>query len=169
MINKNLKYTHENDGVDHINIFSKGKTELGRMLSHFYLAPFIHSYFGPFQSMEGLWYYVRAEQPDDKLRMLHGHEAKFYGKELKSKFLSNFHTIVIDANYQKIVQNDDIKKLMIESTLPFDHYYIFGNDKSYKQVKLAQFEWLIDGFESIRTKLKNNETYVSPDYAKLLL
>jgi hypothetical protein len=28
------------DGVDHINVYSKGKTELGRMLSNFYPSPF---------------------------------------------------------------------------------------------------------------------------------
>lgn len=156
--------TPDQDGITHINIFSKGSTELGRKLSHFAYAPFIHPYFGPFKSMEGFWYYIRAVEPDDKLRELVGHEAKFYGREKETKFLNNFQEIIMDANYQKIEQNPDIKKLMLESTLPFDHYYTFGP----KQVRLSQFIWLIEGFESIRTAIKNNQPYEEVDYVKLL-
>lgn len=163
------QFAPQNDGVTHINIFSKGKTELGRRLSHFDKSPFIHPYFGPFNSMEGFWYYIRAVKPDDKLRMLIGHEAKFYGRELESRFLPNFQTIIMDANYQKIMQNPEIKDLMIESTLPFDHYYTFGSYNAIKQVRLQQFSWLVEGFEQIRRKLKNGETFEKLDYEKLLV
>lgn len=163
--NQNLP---QDDGITHINIFSKGRTELGRLLSNFAETPFIHPYFGPFNSMEGFWYYVRAVKPDDKLRMLVGPEAKFYGKKLESRFLKNFQTIIMDAIYHKVVQNPKIKNLMIESTLPFDHYYTFGSHNSIKQVRLAQFTWLIEGFEDIRKRLKNNEPYRPLDYQKLL-
>ncbi len=158
------QFIPNDDGITHINIFSKGNTELGKRLSHFSNAPFIHPYFGPFKCMEGFWYYLRAVKPDDKLRELVGSEAKFYGKNLETRFLNNFQTLIIDANYQKIVQNPDIRKLMIESTLPFDHYYTFG----IKQVRLPQFVWLIEGFEEIRRKLKNNEPPEFLDYEELL-
>lgn len=34
------KFLKENDGIDHINIYSKGKTELGCLLSNFAFSPF---------------------------------------------------------------------------------------------------------------------------------
>jgi hypothetical protein len=47
----------EEDGVTHINIYSKGKTELGRWLTNFSYSPFNHPEYGKFLSMEGFWYW----------------------------------------------------------------------------------------------------------------
>lgn len=158
------QFVPNDDGTTHINIFSKGNTELGRRLSHYSYSPFIHPYFGPFKCMEGFWYYLRAVKPDDKLRELVGAEAKFYGKELETHFLHNFQKLIVDANYQKIIQNPEIKQMVMESTLPFDHYYTFGT----KQVRLPQFIWLIEGFEEIRRKLNEDETFEKLNYEELL-
>ena len=44
-----------NDGIDHINVYSKGKTELGRMLTNFAYIPF--EYKGiKYASVEAWWY-----------------------------------------------------------------------------------------------------------------
>ena len=39
------------DGIEHINIYSKGKTELGRLLTNFAQTPFIHPEYGRFESV----------------------------------------------------------------------------------------------------------------------
>jgi len=165
-------FTPENDGITHINIYSQGKTLLGRKLSHFDKAPFVHPYFGLFQSMEGFWYYVRADTSKieaeklEKLRSLYGHEAKFYGKKLPSRFLPSFNTVIMDANFQKIIQNPDIVELMIKSVLPFDHYYV--NRNTSRQIRIQGFEWLINGFEVIREQIKQGQNPEPLDYEALM-
>jgi hypothetical protein len=46
------------DGVTHINVYSRGNTELGRLLSNFAHTPFSHPEFGEFASVEGFWYWL---------------------------------------------------------------------------------------------------------------
>lgn len=149
-----MAYARE-DGVSHINIYSRGQTELGRMLSHFYRSPFKHPFYGKFNSMEGFWYYVKAAKPDDQLRRLVGFEAKLYGKELPTGPLyDSFYDVIVEANFHKIVQNPRIAQLMVDSTLPFDHYYLFPPGPIF--VRQAGFEWLVKGFEDIRAELKSS-------------
>jgi hypothetical protein len=47
-------YKSKDDGITHINIYSKGKTELGRWLSNFTYHP-IETEDGKFDSVEGYW------------------------------------------------------------------------------------------------------------------
>lgn len=168
---KDSKFTHgptsvlgfkkENDTVDHINIHSMADSELGRKLSHFAHTPFVHPHFGPFYSMEGFWYFARCgfdEQLAHRLRYLSGFRAKQTGKSLPYKWSENFKEDIIAANYQKIIQNENICELMIASELPFDHYYTFGvkgdQDAAKRIITPKDSEWLVPGFEAIRTALK---------------
>ena len=50
------------DGIDHINIYSKGYTKLGRLLSNFTKSEFTHPIYGHFMSVEGFWYYIKLEK-----------------------------------------------------------------------------------------------------------
>lgn len=150
-----LGFTVEKDGIDHINIHSVGKTELGRLLSHFAHTPFTHPYFGPFYSMEGFWYFARCgfnEKIANRMRYLSGFRAKQAGRDLPQKRFDEFQQDIIAANYQKIILHDNIRELMIKSTLPFDHYYTFGVQGRHVTPKGA--EWLVQGFEEIRTALQ---------------
>ena len=49
------------DGITHINICSKGKTELGRLLSNFAHTPFWLQGAGRFESVEGYWFWLGTE------------------------------------------------------------------------------------------------------------
>jgi hypothetical protein len=150
-----LGFSVDTDGKDHINIHSVGKTELGRLLSHFAHTPFTHPHFGPFYSMEGFWYFARCgfnEKIGNRLRYLSGFRAKQTGKELPYQWYAEFKDDIIAANYQKIIQHENIRELMIKSELPFDHYYTFGPNSRHVTPKGA--EWLVQGFEDIRTALK---------------
>lgn len=140
------------DGVTHCNIYSKGRTELGRQLSHFANTPFVHPHYGPFHSMEGFWYYIKAAEEDDTLRTLWGRQAKEYGKRLPIMRRDNFKQLIIEANFYKIEQTSEIKRMMEDSALRFDHYYLFGNGPVF--VRPPGFGWLVEGFEEIRRLLK---------------
>lgn len=52
----------ELDGIDHINVYSQGKTKLGRLLSNFANTPFEIPGLGRFQSVESYWYYGSREK-----------------------------------------------------------------------------------------------------------
>lgn len=150
-----MGYSKAKDGVDHINIHSMGKTELGKLLSHFAHAPFVHPYLGPFYSIEGFWYFARAgfNEQNSRLRYLSGFRAKQVGREITDlKWYKEFKDDILAANYQKIIQHDRIRELMIESELPFDHYYTFGELNVHVTPK--ESEWLIRGMEDIRLALK---------------
>ena len=48
------------DGVTHINVYSKGTTALGRALSNFAHIPFMVVPNGRFESIEAYWYWLRV-------------------------------------------------------------------------------------------------------------
>jgi hypothetical protein len=159
----NAQSADTGDGVNHINIWAHGKTELGKLLAHFSHTPFKHPYFGPFNSMEGFWYYIKTEERDDALRRLSGKRAKDLGKQYERKYIKNFHEIIITANFYKIEQNPRIKELMIESTLPFQYYYLYGEHQL--RIDPPGYEWLVKGFEEIRTMLKEGRRPPDLDYS----
>ena len=54
-----MSYPHPmNDGVDHINVYSKGATELGRFLTNMNNIP-VNTKHGRFQSVEGYWHWLK--------------------------------------------------------------------------------------------------------------
>ena len=140
------------DGIDHINIYSKGQTELGRMLSNFYYLPF-ECEDGKFNSIEGYWYWIGNH--DDRLRNEFGYAAKRLGKELGQKITitdEEFKLKIRIAINIKLL-TEPLKTKLINSTLPFDHYYVFGG-----VVKSAGFKWIIKHIEEARSNLKHNES-----------
>jgi hypothetical protein len=136
------------DGIDHINVGPKAQTELGLLLSHFTESRFTHPYLGPFNSMEGYWFYVKAKKTDDRLRSLSGKAAYQVGKGIEHIRRRYFRTIIMDGNYQKIKQNDRLRELLIESTLPITQYYTFGPNNI--PINPQTFPWLVNDFETLR-------------------
>jgi hypothetical protein len=152
------------DGVDFINIYSQGKTGIGKKLSHFAHTPFTHPFFGPFESMEGFWFYMKTGKQHDQLRSLYGNRAKQYGKQLKTIHYAEFKEDILAGNYQKIIQDEALCQAFINSDLPLTHYYLFKrgvSEQSAMDSKIPPLvifpknsDWLIDGLEDIRTALK---------------
>lgn len=136
------------DGVHHINIYSKGKTEIGRWLSNFSYSP-IQTKNGDFKSIEGYWYWITTL--NDRLRELHGFPAKKLGKE-SEKILE-----VSDEIFkQKIKDAIDIKlkinpKWVAEKVnLPLVHYYEYGG----KRIEKQEYNWITEHIEMRVNQLK---------------
>ena len=162
------------DGVTHINIDSYAKTELGRMLVHKFPAKFEHPTFGRFKSVEGFWGFIRDGARDDQWRYLSGMPAKRETRNLGPRYITNFHQIIMEANFYKVDQNEAIKALMLASSLPFDHYYIFRSDEMADDnpglpTRPQIAPWLIRGFEEIRQLLKDGKRPEKPDYSDVYL
>lgn len=138
----------ENDGVDHINIYSQGKTELGKWLTNFAYSPIDILEHGKFNSIEGYWYWLGTK--DERLRRLSGWEAKRLGKTLEAKEVDGFEDLIRKAIDIKLKSSPQKMKEFAASNLPFDHYYVFGGLK-----KDAGYKWILEHFENRRTLLKD--------------
>lgn len=151
-------YDYRNDGEDHINILArKAKTLLGHRLSHFAHSPFTHPYYGVFQSMESFWHYASTGYIHEELRDEVGFKAKKAAEGLRKVWYTEFTEDIMVANYQKIMQDPSLSQLMIESELPFTHYYLMPDEMNPGRIKMVtprESRWLVKGFEDIRTALK---------------
>jgi len=137
--------------IDHINIYSKSEHELGRMLSNFYRCD-VPTRHGTFKSVEGYWYWLKTN--DNKLRTMSGYEAKSYGSSLVPTYKYNekdFKSDIIYAIFMKIKGNEKIERKLVNSTLPFKHYYVY--DK--KIIDLPEYQWIVDAITFFRNELKN--------------
>lgn len=143
------------DGIDHINIWEKGSTDLGIALSHMADLPFSHETYGRFRSVEGFWHYIRSVTRDDRTRVMAGFKAKKFGDSLESHRVDNFKEIIMDANWQKINQYPPIVEFLKASTLPLDHYYLYNLDPNIRVRPYSAF-WMIAGFEEIRKAIKED-------------
>lgn len=156
------------DGIEHINVYTKGSTMLGRALSNLSDYSFEHPLYGHFRTVEGFWYYALLGYQHDDFRELSGFDAKALGKEWRkgsnwnrvpdylripaeAEFRSNIR-LAVDA---KIEQNSAIKELLRQSHLPLVHYYWYGNIDN-PNVKEAGHQWLIEHIEGTRNRLQQN-------------
>lgn len=144
------------DGYTHINIYSKGKTKLGRDLSNFSSFSFTLEPYGWFPSVESFYFWFLTGQKHDELRKLSGAASKAAAKkyehervELTEERLS----VIQDAICAKIVQNKDLSERLKKSVLPFKHYYVYGG----KVIEIDD-NWFVQTFEYIRTVLKEGDT-----------
>lgn len=152
-------YNPDEDGITHINIYSQGKTELGRLLSNFAYSPFVYEPYGAFASAESYWYWYLTGQQHEGLRTLYGYQAKAAGQKYRNDRLdvlglsdSDF-KVMEEMLVHKIAHNPHIAELLQESTLPFCHYYVY----STRVIVPDGIDWLSDTYEVIRTALKGTE------------
>lgn len=137
-----------NDGVTHINIYSKGKTALGRALSNFAHFPF-ECEDGKFNSVEGYWYWLSTK--DDRLRSLSGLEAKQVGRELRGDDWNNSEEFQAKIRGALRIKLDSMKEQLRMSTLKFVHYYVYNGKVS--QPKEGQ--WIVDFITEFRASLSS--------------
>ena len=135
------------DGVTHINIYSEGKTELGRRLTNFSKNDFEHPVFGWFQSMEAFWYWCSTGYKHEHFRSKWGIDAKRAGQSKPKIPSPDFKQHLIEGLHCKLAYWPDIYKLLSESTLPLTHYYVLH----YSVVATQSFDFLLDELELIRS------------------
>jgi hypothetical protein len=169
---KSFPYHPSQDGKDHINVYSKGQTEIGKLLTNFAHTPFESKKHGHFESVEGYWYWRTLSKtlPETELsvlRKLVGFKAKDTGKKLKEKAIQEFGEIQKDNEFQedileaircKLRQNKDVLNKLCETNLPLTHYYSYGAGENPKIMPLPQYDWMIDEISRIRM--------VTQDYLK---
>lgn len=145
-------FNPEDDGITHINIYSKGKTELGRKLSN-WSHTYIETSIGGFDSIEGLIFYLGSF--DERLRKLSGYNAKKLGEELDRGIRlpeDVFRRLVVEAMKRKVEADNQLETFLKRSTLPLTHYYCYGG----KVINISKWQWQIDEWEKIRQQYKGD-------------
>lgn len=152
-----------NDGLDHLNIYSNGRTELGRVLSNFYKEEFnTVNGDGNFMSIEGYfhWLGVSEDCPNrDTLRYLFGKDARVAGRNFKCTYgRSNKYT---KDEFQEIICKEVSRKfyrhqnLLIDNILLWDvpiyHYMIFDGNKIKDFTE--KYKWFVDCIEKTRNDI----------------
>ena len=147
------------DGVTHINIYSKGQTELGRMLTNFSKFPIVTED-GTFMSVEGYWYYLSISENEprrEELRKAYGFWAKKLGKEIleetnggkNSRFDKRFEEKILKAIWYKFKRNTHLLTNK-NKNLPFEHYYNYGG----KVIDVKEkYLWMVEGISKMRDVL----------------
>lgn len=178
------------DGIDHINIYSRGKAWLGRELSNF--APLPQPIEIPIMLMtfdcktiEGAWYIHRIndsmQQSPDAVKFLEkfnkvydNHRSDFtilqgsnglYVKRAGRKILKALETekdhsdwfkkTMKDLFRRKVEVNPALRKALVESELPFAHYYYYGKEDNPKVIPCPHLDWVVEAWEAIRKELRD--------------
>ena len=140
------------DGVTHVNIYSQGRTTLGKMLSNWQYYSLNTKDDGRFSSIEGYWFWLGTNDCPQRelLRKLDGYQAKELGEKLRNEYGKrhepDFQHKILNAIEMKI--NDNIHLFRNDiAKLPFEHYYVYDN--TVVDVK-NKYKWLIDGIDRLR-------------------
>lgn len=145
----------ENDGIDHINTYSRGATTLGRFLSNFWVDPagsYIDTEDGPFKTIEGYWYWLGCR--DERLRDTTGLASKKLGRELlvpdfPKLGIKEFQHKIAYAITVKIFSHPEFADQLRTSVLPLVHYYVY--DK--RVIEVRQVDWLMAYLDFLRQEL----------------
>lgn len=158
----------DSDGIDHINVYSKAKTQLGRNLSNFAHLPFNHPKHGFFASMEAYWYWVKTGMKHNNLRRLYGLSAKTAGirEDIVKIDSALFMDLICDGLRLKILQNTSLRDALKNSNLPLRHYYVYGTNPSVVREKKDD-QWQMTCLEEIRQKLKSGTVITLSDGSSL--
>lgn len=153
------------DGVGHINMWYKGKTDLGKALSLDIDLPFTHPVFGRFTCLKGFWHYVVSKSHDDAYRDLTGGDLRKYANKDESRKVLNFRAAILQACWIRIKSYSVIADSLKASTLPLDSYYRFNGVDSGVPIRDKTTEWFVEGMELIRKALKDG---VEPDFTRFM-
>lgn len=150
------------DGVDHINIYSKGKTSLGRALTNMF--QFTFEYNGcTFHSVEQAWHYFKfldinplvaqhilsLENSYDCLKYA---RANSVPETVAFVQTDAFRNRIKDVIITRLQADDALRVQLKNSVLPFKHYFVYGADAVRDQSD--KYSWLIQIFEDLRTELQ---------------
>lgn len=144
------------DGDKHLNIYSRGKTHLGRWLSNFTHSPFTHPEYGKFESMEGFWYWASTGMNHHNLKSVWGFKAKQVGREYPKVKNDKFRGMIKSALRCKLTQHPDELERFLGNKLPLEHYYYYGNiqNQNTKIIVPPSGKMLIDILNELKEELR---------------
>lgn len=139
----------EQDGVSHVNVFTRGRMKLGRDLSNFQECNIEHPYFGRFRTLEGLWHYLKTGRSEELFRVMNGHDSRKKGKDMESFHYPLFTKMFKLGMVEKLAKNPQLQQELIKNTLPLVHYYNFRGTIHVP----PRHEWQIEFWQTLRETL----------------
>lgn len=160
-----MEFECEQDGITHVNVYSKSRSKLGRTLSNFAHTP-ITIEEDHFESIESWWYWTKmnninksvlfpvfSPEQISEIKKKIGKEAKSYFRDLFKDDSSSFSPSKEElkaAYLQKLKEHPEIEKMLLENTLPFTHYYMMFD----KKVDADSTLWTAKLWEEIKLELQ---------------
>lgn len=143
------------DGIKHINIWSRGRTSLGKWLSNFTLAPF-NMDGRDFASMEAYWYWLSTGRQHHYLCNLFGPSAKSAGSKLPRVAMDSaeFQSMIARAFVCKLTAHPLQMADLLYSHLPFRHYFVYGNGAQQVIDRTGQHLWQMHLWDHLRIYLR---------------
>lgn len=158
-------YTPDQDGITHINVYTKSNTEIGKLLSNLSDSPINHPKYGYFFCLESLWYWLILGKNDHQLKDMNGYEAKKFGQaKITNKeeydFITeskSFRAEFKDGIRAKLLSNTKTLQLLVDTkNLPITHYYFYtpkdGDLSRAKVIYKDNHQWQMDIISEIRLK-----------------
>lgn len=140
------------DGINHINMYSKAKTKLGKFLTNMSNVP-VKTQHGVFESMEGYWYWLSTGMRHDSFREANCFEAKKVGRSMERVADPSFQRYIKEAMRAKLEQYPRMAELFKKSELPFTHYYYYG-DEDDRTVIFPAYDWITKEWEFLRKEYR---------------
>lgn len=178
---KTFRFVPHMDGKDHINLYSKGKTVAGRVLTH--MSPFSVELGGMrFATLEGYWYYRRvieilsrkpnwggprndAEWVINLQNAGSGFEAKKVGRnylsmygegEPKTEMTEDFRNLIREANRVRIEQHKFLKAMLLSTgDLELAHYYYYGAESNARVIHDPVYDWIPEYLMKLREEYRS--------------
>ena len=139
-----MEFLPNTDGIDHINVFSKSRSKLGRMLSNFAHTP-VTINDDKFESVESWWYWTKMNNinsaslfpiftPEqlEEIKTKIGKDAKMQFRELFKEDSDSFSPTKEELKVvylQKLLEHPEVEKTLMENKLPLTHYYMMFDKK----------------------------------------
>jgi len=159
-----IDYKPQEDGVTHVNVYSKSKCLLGRLLSNFASTPIVKNEL-QFASIESWWYWTKANNINDNslfplfskeeldtLRESVGKEAKILFRKIYKEDSSSFspkQEELKEVYELKLEAHPNIKELLLKNELPLTHYYMMFD----KKVSADDFLWTVNLWDEIKKEI----------------
>lgn len=150
------------DGVDHINIWPFSDSPVGRAIALDKISTWDHPFLGSFLTIEAVHILARAKtidesyrkaRPQDLRQLLSNNTGKFYARNQ----VRNLDAALLHCAYVRLLSEPKTVKMLIESTLPFDHYWRekLEEGKVPRYSRRDNHSWIVPGFNEIREAFKN--------------
>lgn len=144
-----------NDGITHINVFNTAATNLGRRLA-LGNSYFVHPKLGSFNCLDAFSLLLNSKQPNDRFRYITFREARGIINKIRNhRKCAGYVGMMKDGYRHFILNNPELYKEFVESTLPFDSYQIMKASGLIARTHKAN--WLVDLLEELRVEFKTGK------------
>ena len=155
------------EGQDHINLNIQSETRVGKIFDPAYIKTIQYPYIGKFGSVANLWYWLKSDNLDDRLRRIPPRDLKnpFKFNKNARNYVNNFRAVIGYATWLKIKSTPVVIKDIKE--LPDDIVLLSYNVIKSSGVRICtNYAYLIISIANIIIKAVKEDT--EPNFDSLV-